>query len=554
MNLDDLGRPLALVLSYLSVQARSRLLQVLPGVLRGGVEEQLAHLEDLSRDQMGFVEQVLQTDLEAIFESETETRTWAEASPLRVSDLLALVFRQGTSPQAAGILLGLPPLLQGEILHKIAAQNWEVLERRLGRGELAFLKTLESAWERPVRMADPVFVADLLRHIPAPGAIRRLLTELYDLDPDSTGVVQDLLYGFNDLVQLTDRELQSVLTGVDHWDLVLALRPAPLGVRRKVEANISERRAAILAEDEGALEEVDDEQVRMVQHQIVERARSLYESGRVLTYFGSIAFVETSDIPETQPEPPTGQSSEPLEAREKPTSSRRYLLGAAVGGGCLVVAVMAMIWFMEGRSRRTSSRVRSAGLADVANEAVVEKPFEGKKGFRGGTKAALVEGRALLMSGKGVQFVEAKSVRSGDQVQTEANSRAAIRLQGDVGQIQMEANSSLQVGEAGQESNGSPQLHLRVGNIWVRVLDPALEVTSPIASMTASEGTLYHLRITLDATTTLAVHEGTVWLRSKVEGEEQFLVIGEGEQVEIEPSGGITQGVHGQKSGWLNLF
>ena len=46
-----------------------------------------------------------------------------------------------------------------------------------------------------------------------------------------------LLYGFQELVRLTDLELQTVLTGIDHWDLVLALRSAPLGLRRRVLAN-----------------------------------------------------------------------------------------------------------------------------------------------------------------------------------------------------------------------------------------------------------------------------------------------------------------------------
>jgi hypothetical protein len=62
----------------------------------------------------------------------------------------------------------------------------------------------------PLRVADvlAVIAAEVLRQGQSTGILRQVLTHMYDKDPDSTGKVQNALFGFNDFAILPDRELQ----------------------------------------------------------------------------------------------------------------------------------------------------------------------------------------------------------------------------------------------------------------------------------------------------------------------------------------------------------
>ena len=292
MDAVDVARPLAMVAARLSAPGRGRLLQILPESLGHLVGDVPGKAGGADREGRSFVEEMLAADLDEAFADRRRTagdEAPESVLPLKVSDVMAVVLGHASPQQASEALLTLPPALQTDVLHKVVVQDWPMLARRLGAAEMAFMRALDGAWPVPGAQASAAFAADVLRHVQAAGAVRRLLTGIYRLDPESTGKVQGVLYGFEGLVRLTDLELQTVMNGVDQWDLVLALRTASQGLRRRVMANISERRAAYLVEDEAVLEEVDMDQVYAVQHRIVARVRQLYEAGKVHTYLGSVA-------------------------------------------------------------------------------------------------------------------------------------------------------------------------------------------------------------------------------------------------------------------------
>ncbi|MDA0747220.1 MAG: hypothetical protein O2954_11930, partial [bacterium] len=242
MRAGDLTRPLALVFSRLGTQVTGRLVQLLQEPLREQVIEMLDDAAGLSPDRMVFVEQVLYADLLRVQEEtqhEEGTPLLREVVPLQISDVVGFLFLHAPVQPVAEILLRLPAALQGEVLYKICVQNWSALARRLGRAELEFLRAFEAGWRGEGRSASPELGAEVLAHIASTAAVRRLLSDMYRLDPEVIVQVRDLLFGFQDLVRLSDREFQAVLAGVDAWDLALAMQTAPQNLRRRVLANIS---------------------------------------------------------------------------------------------------------------------------------------------------------------------------------------------------------------------------------------------------------------------------------------------------------------------------
>ena len=562
MPQEDPGRPLALVLSHFSAQARGRLLQLLPETVRDRVANAIDEASGLLPSDMSFVELVLNTDLERLARDQEEGGVQdllVEVVPLQVCDLMGFVLLHATTQQAGEVFLRFPPALQGEVLQRVCAQNWAALHRRLGRGELEFLTTFEAWWNREGQVAPPEFAAEMLRHIPSQAAIRRLLTDLDRLDPEAAACIQRILYRFEDLVRLSDREFQDVFFGTDPWDLALALREASSGLRRRVLANISERRQQYLIEDEVTLEDLDEEEVEVVQRRILEKARVLFETGKISTYMGSIEGTqELSDEKEEE------HSDEQQRAcRTKVSPSKRNLRPIFVGVSVFVVTVLVAIRLLDLRfasPRESSRKGRGSFFADSnvqrnrMQKGKEETDSRSNPGRQEATDLALVEGDVLVFQDDKRRNGKDQALEPGDWIETGESSRAVVRLYADSGQLQMESESAVKVGEEGEDRTTPPRLRVRLGNVWVFVKNPAVEVHSPLVLITATQGALYRLRVVLDATTTVVVKRGTVWVKPLAEPKGQHLVLGLGERVRLDPGGGVVHLVEEEAGDWLGIF
>lgn len=548
MTTEELARMLALIGVHLNTQVRTRFFNLIPEGLRNIVLRQAESIADVRRDDLSVVEQVLLTDLKIWFTDE-EMAVEAESLPLRVADLFAVVLRRAQISEATEIVKRLPDALQAEVLHLIAAQSADGWERRLGASEYAALSAFSEAFELGDIKASPELSAEILHHIQTPHDIRQILTYMYEKDPDSTGYIQNYLFGFEALVKLPDKELQTVLQGVDHWDLILAMRTAPANMRRKVLGNLSQRRATMFADDEAVLEEVDDAQVEMIQHQIVDRARLLYEAGDIHTYLGSTVGHQGDDSQKTTEPLVANQALKKSALASQKNKKKRVGLGIFVTLGCLLLCFYLIRWFAETQNASTQDGRGKASLpGDRIDDEAVRGRDENVSRARSSNvgDAAVLSGRALLMTGESIRAVGEKALEVGDRVQTDGQGRASISLSDDAGQLQMESDTEVQFVEPTTNETAPPRLDLRVGNIWVKVNDPALEVTSPLAHVTASDGALYHLRITLNATTVLSVHSGTVWVQAEDGG--GLHVLGVGERLKLEPGGDITRDRHAEAS------
>ena len=565
MSQADLNRPLGLVLARLSLPLRTSLMQILPRGLRNDIAGILEEVEDLLPDEMSFVEQVLHNDLQTLLSEEdadAEERLLVEAWPLRVSDLLALILRHGSPQQAAAALVRLPSGLQGEVLHRLAVQDLGRLRGLLGRTEIAFLETLDGSWTEAARKADPAFAAELLGLVPSPRAVRRLLTEMHRMDPEPAVVVQGLLYNFDDLVALTDRELQLVLNGVDAWDLALAFRSASPALKRRVLANISERRAGHLAEDQAMVEDADEEDVAVVRHRLVARVRGLYEAGKVHTYFGSVGVGEQEDRTELDEaeEGTTGNGPDGPQTHRRTRWDLRGVLTAlgAVALTGVLIGWLAEVRFTANRSGGQTSRARFSGSSDVQRRARGRSQGAGSEGAGGasgvGSDVALITGNVRVGPEEAGETVEGGALEPGDWVETSEDAQTVLRLWGEGGQVQVDGGSSVRVGEEGSDRQTPPRLDLRLGRIWVYVKHPSLVVASPVAEVTASEGALYCLRVVLDATTTVSVRDGTAWVRPLGSGDPSSLVLGPGDRLRIDPGGGREFEDGELEAEWLGLF
>ena len=113
------------------------------------------------------------------------------------------------------------------------------------------------------------------------GPEQGVLGEIGKIDADLASKIQDLMFVFDNLVDLDDRGLQTLLREVSGERLGLALRGADVKVREKITRNMSQRAAEILLEDMEARGPVRLADVEAAQKEILTIVRRLADEGAI---------------------------------------------------------------------------------------------------------------------------------------------------------------------------------------------------------------------------------------------------------------------------------
>ena len=220
-----------------------------------------------------------------------DTLKWMD--PRAVADLvrnehpqiIAIVMAHLDSDQAADALKNLPERVRADVLLRIATLDGippnalselnEIMERQFAGNQ-----NLKSSNIGGVKCA-----ANILNFMET-GQDQGLLQSIGKVDADLAGKIQDQMFVFDNLVELDDRGLQTMLREVSGERLGLALRGADIKVREKITRNMSQRAAEILLEDMEARGPVRLADVEAAQKEILMIVRRLADEG-VISLGGS---------------------------------------------------------------------------------------------------------------------------------------------------------------------------------------------------------------------------------------------------------------------------
>src|SRR6185312_9609687 len=93
--------------------------------------------------------------------------------------------------------------------------------------------------------------------------------------------IQDLIFVFDNLLELDDRSMQELLRQVPSDRLLLALKGADEGLKEKIFKNMSQRASEMLKDDLEAKGPVRISEVEGAQREILQIARKLADSGAI---------------------------------------------------------------------------------------------------------------------------------------------------------------------------------------------------------------------------------------------------------------------------------
>lgn len=212
-----------------------------------------------------------------------------EADPIQLAtsfqnenpQLVALVLAYLRPEKAASVLNNLPPNMQAAVAGRIAEMdrtNPEVLAEVERILENKFSSVVSQDFSKAggvESLADILNRADRMTE-------KAIMESLEENDPDLADNVRELMFVFEDLIQLDDRAIQRMLREVETKDLALALKGSNEDVSEKIFKNMSERAGNMLKDDMEYMGPVRSRDVQEMQTKIVGIIRALEATGEII--------------------------------------------------------------------------------------------------------------------------------------------------------------------------------------------------------------------------------------------------------------------------------
>jgi flagellar motor switch protein FliG len=193
---------------------------------------------------------------------------------------VALLLSYLPSSYSSRVLAGLPPDVRGEVAIRIASMDKispEVIRRveasirarigSVGAAELTHrggIKELASILNMSDRTTERAIIATLSEH-----------------DAEMAEDVRSLMFLFEDIVTLMDRDIQEVLRTLEPRTLALAMKGVRGEVREAVLRNMSDRARELLTDEIAVLGAVRLREVETAQSEVVASIRKLDEEGKI---------------------------------------------------------------------------------------------------------------------------------------------------------------------------------------------------------------------------------------------------------------------------------
>jgi flagellar motor switch protein FliG len=193
---------------------------------------------------------------------------------------MALILSQLSPDQTANALKELPDDLRVDIafriatLGKIAPQTLKQIENVVD--DIAGASMSQSVG----KLGGPKCLAAILNRSNV-GMVKEILTKLEGMDDVTSYEVKRLMFIFDEIININDKDIQKILREIDRKDLALSLKVSDEKLKEKIYKNMSERAADLLKEELQYMGMVKLKEVEAAQAKIIDVIKALEEKGEI---------------------------------------------------------------------------------------------------------------------------------------------------------------------------------------------------------------------------------------------------------------------------------
>ena len=210
-----------------------------------------------------------------------DARAVAELIRLEHPQIIAIVLAYLDADQSAEVLTHLPANMRSDIVVRIATLDGvqpsalneldDIMEKQFaGKGGTGKTSTMGGA-------KAAANIINLLE----PSQEGMIMEQIAKADQALGARIQDLVFVFDNLLELDDRSMQELMRQVPSDRLLLALKGADEPLKEKIFKNMSQRASEMLKDDLEAKGPVRISEVEGAQKEILQIARKLAESGAI---------------------------------------------------------------------------------------------------------------------------------------------------------------------------------------------------------------------------------------------------------------------------------
>ncbi len=194
---------------------------------------------------------------------------------------IALILAHLAPPQTAAVFKEFDPALSTDVafrmakMEKVSPEMLMLIEKSLGTDiDLDFQAGMSLA-------GGPAAVAAVLNLVQG-GLEKAILEKVAEHDSELSTQIKNLMFVFEDMIQLEDHAIQRVLRDVDTKSLALALKGASAELKTRIMGQMSQRAVSGLKDEMEMLGPVRMRDVETAQSTIVNQARALEEAGEIV--------------------------------------------------------------------------------------------------------------------------------------------------------------------------------------------------------------------------------------------------------------------------------
>jgi len=196
---------------------------------------------------------------------------------------IALILSHLPPAYGAQIIAGLTPERQMSVIQRgahMGQTNPEVIKQVEEGLESRMVSVMSQQFENAGGVAS---VAEIL-NVTDRATERNLLENLAQEDPELVDEIRRLMFVFEDINKLRDKDVQTVLKNVESAQWAMALKGSSEELQQKILGNMSQRASQMLREEMEMRGSVRLSEVEAVQQQIVDIIRRLEDAGEITTH------------------------------------------------------------------------------------------------------------------------------------------------------------------------------------------------------------------------------------------------------------------------------